>query len=80
MHASEPKEIISGASLNMVSQHLLGSLHIKPNRVDHDSQQIGRAENGELPAVARNGPRDERRQLSDKTMSLYSENHYLYLR
>jgi len=44
----------------------------KPIRVDSDSQQSERAENGALPAVARNGPRNERRELPDKTMCLYS--------
>ena len=44
----------------------------KPIRVDSDSQQSERAEKGALPIVGRNGPRNERRELSDKTMSLYS--------
>jgi len=44
----------------------------KPIRMDPDSQQSERAENGVLPAVARNGPSNERRELSDKTVSLYS--------
>ena len=44
----------------------------KTFHMDPDSQQSERAENGALPTVTRNGPRNERRGLSDKTMSLYS--------